>query len=271
MVWAVRFAILALRERLQRRTFHAEFLDLAWEAARLRDANRFRRAMRRVPNVEAFDGETVAATAMYLEWAGEQSEAARLFGLALDMDRQDPAILKLYGGHLLNKGQTDDAIEYLERGTRQGPSSSAAWQWLGKAHRQAGHLRRARECYEASIRAEPNGEALSGLAFVAAEEGQWAEAARLWREAITHLPGDATAWYNLGNALANLGEWRESERASRKCLRLGWEKPHSALYGIALANAELGRLRAAKKYCRKALAIAPDYDLALELAGDLNA
>lgn len=269
--WTLRFAALVLLERLRHRTYQTEFLGSAWEAGRRGDPNGLRRAMRHVPNVEDFDGRALAITAMHLDEAGEMSEAARLFALSLDRNPEDPDVLNLYGRHLLKKGQSDEAIEYLERGTGQNPSGSAAWDWLGNAHYKAGHLKRARECYEASVRAQPNGEALGGLAFVAADEGRWDDAAHLWRQAIAHRPKDATAWYNLGNALSYLGEWRQAEREFRKSLRLGWEEPHRALYGIALANAELGRLRAARKYCRKALGVAPTYDLALALADELSA
>lgn len=272
VVWTLRFAILALRERLQGRHLQAEFLGLAWEAARLRDGGKFRRAMRRVPDVADLDAPSAAATALDAFHVGCEALAAQLFEAALARQPCDPNVLRLYGCYLAEGGREDEAVPYLERSLAQDARCSQAWCWLGNACYKTGMLAQARECYERSVETGENapGEALMGLAFVAGEEGHWAQAVRLWRQAITHLAGNATAWYNLGNALAGLREWREARRAFRKCLRLGWEEPHRALYGIALANAELGRLRAAKKYCRKALAIAPDYDLALELASDLN-
>jgi len=71
-------------------------------------------------------------------------------------------------------------------------------------------------------------------------------------------PGDALAWFSLGNAYGELGRHREAVEAYREALRL---KPDyaDAWYNLGVAYGKLGRHREAVEACREALRLKPDY------------
>jgi len=204
---------------------------------------------------------------------GDSALAERLLEAARAREPENAEVLVCYGSYLERKGNREEGIAFLERGLKADPNNATAFSWLGNAYYASGNLLRARECYEASIKIEGqgNGESYMGLAFVAGKEGKLEEELEFWREAVSRMPHDAMAWYNLGNALSCAGEWRSAMRALRRSLRLGWEQPHLALYGMALSYLELGRLRAARRFCTQALEAEPDFTLAMDLMQDIEA
>lgn len=87
---------------------------------------------------------------------------------------------------------------------------------------------------------------------------QWAEAATRFERAIHVFPHHALGWKGLGQALLNMGKPHEAARAFDQAIGLA---PNSAtaLWGGALAHAEIGNKLIAKDYLRRTLALQPSW------------
>jgi tetratricopeptide (TPR) repeat protein len=88
-----------------------------------------------------------------------------------------------------------------------------------------------------------------------------AEAAVAFREAAALAPGDADAWYGLGNALLAAGSAREAAEAFERATGLDpLEGRFLGSLGVALF--ECGEEKAAVARLRRAVEIAPGLDVA---------
>ena len=277
MCWHVSWWARFLGWRVLDTVLHGDFghklAALALEAACRGDSGRFTHALGAAGDLTEFDAGTIAVIALAAYTTGDQALAERLFEEALARGPENAEVMVCYGSYLQRNGNCKEGIAFLERGLKADPGDATALSWLGNAYYASGNLLRARECYEASIRLEGqgNGESYMGLAFVAGKEGKSDEELRLWREATARMPHDAMAWYNLGDALYLAGQWNRAIRAFRKSLDLKWEKPHYALYGIAVSYMEVGNVQDARRFCVRALEAKPDYELASQLLEEIEA
>ena len=92
---------------------------------------------------------------------------------------------------------------------------------------------------------------------------RFAEAAARFERAVTVFPHHPLGWRGLGHALLCLGKAHEAARAFDQAIGL---RPDSAtaLWGGALAHAEIGNKVIAKEYLRRTIALQPSWaDMAL--------
>jgi tetratricopeptide (TPR) repeat protein len=190
--------------------------------------------------------------------------AALLFGglFAKDMSRgQSPG--QVSSGQLaagFAAGDTQSLVLRLQNGLRAQPSSVRGLDILGLAYQQ-----RARETGDPAYYAKSQGvlrralelaprdlDATSGLASLELSRHRFAHALRLGREALRISPTTARNYGVVGDALLELGRYRESFRAFDTMVRL---KPGVSSYArIAYARELLGNLDGA----RTALLLARD-------------
>lgn len=90
------------------------------------------------------------------------------------------------------------------------------------------------------------------------EQQQYAVAAARFERATVVFPAHAAAWKGLGHTLLVLGRATDAARAFDRAIGLA-PRSATALWGGALAHAELGHRLVAKDYLRRALALQPSW------------
>src|SRR5262245_43598851 len=91
---------------------------------------------------------------------------------------------------------------------------------------------------------------------------QFGDAAVRFERAVTVFPQHALGWKGLGHALLCMGKPHEAARAFDRAIGLRPESA-TALWGGALAHAEIGNKVVAQNYLRRTLALQPTW---IELA-----
>ncbi|NHQ60368.1 tetratricopeptide repeat protein [Chlorobium sp. BLA1] len=184
-------------------------------------------------------------------------------------------------------------VQLCQRWTKQLPSSSNAWGYLGVAYLQKGDLTLAIEAYQAAVLIRPeysqywadlgaaygregqklkkieaykkavrlnNDYALGwiNLANACVQNGEYEQAILAYLEVLRITPGDASSWYNMGHAYRDAGQFIKAVEAYRKAATLS---PGNAQYLIKLGQAygmagqDVKQLEA----YRKALVVNPAY------------
>ncbi|HTR53716.1 MAG TPA: tetratricopeptide repeat protein [Kofleriaceae bacterium] len=87
---------------------------------------------------------------------------------------------------------------------------------------------------------------------------RFADAAARFQRAVTVFPKHAVGWKGLGNALLNLGRPHDAARAFDQAIGLQ-PGSASALWGGALAHAEIGNKVIAQNYLRRTLVLQPQW------------
>jgi len=273
--WRMRVWALRIRAWTLRRDEGQPILHLAFEAARRNDFVGFFRAVDLAGGLSRWGAETVAWAALTYYDAGRTLEAAGLLAVALEKEPENALVLGCYGDYLQKEGEYQQSAEYLEKAHAARPDDPWTLSRLGDAYRCLGEWKRARQRYLEALSQKPpqtdTGLVYSGLAHVAAKQGDWSEAARCWQEAASRLPMDEEIWYNLGDALLQAGHYREATEALRKSLRLGSKLPAWTFYDLASSYHQLGDVSRARRYCEQALKYAPDDQDAQELMKELEA
>lgn len=99
------------------------------------------------------------------------------------------------------------------------------------------------------------------------QDEAYAEAATRYQRATQLFPPHALAWKGLGNALLRAGRSHEAARAFDHAIGLA-PSSATALWGGAVAHAEVGNQVVARDYLRRTLALQPTWiDMAREVPG----
>jgi Flp pilus assembly protein TadD len=272
--WWMRVGALRIRGWVLRRDEGQAILDLGCEAARRYDFAAFFRAVDWAGGVSRWGPQTLAWCSLPYYDGGRKQQAGRLITAALEMAPKDAVVLGCYGKYLQNEGRFRESIEYLERALAGRPNNPWILSLLGQAWRCLGKWEEARKYYLDAMRQDPDedlaGVVNSGLAHVAAQLGDWSEAARCWRKAAMRRSWDEEIWYNLGDALLHVGDYHGAIKALKKNLRLGCEQPAWSYYDMARCYQQLGDIRLARAYCEKAFECAPNDEAAIELKKELE-
>jgi tetratricopeptide (TPR) repeat protein len=167
--------------------------------------------------------------------------------------------LHLLGLIALQKGNTDLAIDYMNRSLICDSSSAVSWKNLGDIHLAAGDCRAAVANYEQALRLQPDfADAYNHLGVALQRSGEWERAVLCHRQAVSLFPHSAQFYNNLGNALRGQGMMAEAASAFGRALEL---QPDSAelAYNLGTTLHEQGELDLAVSYYRRALRHRPDY------------
>lgn len=133
---------------------------------------------------------------------GRDAEALEHFERARRLRPGDSEVYRELGYHHYLRGDLADAIESFRRAVRIQPDSDGMWSSLGGLYLAAGETRHADEAFRRALELRPSVAALSNLGTLRYQQGEYAEAAGLYRRASQLDPGDYRVWGNLGDALA---------------------------------------------------------------------
>lgn len=234
--------------------------------------------------------------ALELQQAGRIPEAEALGRQVLQAYPEQPGALYLLGIIAQQKGDTDAAIDLLERAIAANPAASDFHNQIGMAYRQQGNLSRAEQhfrealaleagfaeahnnignllrmrgdmagaiaCYRQALQYKADfAEAHNNLGVACLEADDPDAAASCWERALALQPGFADAHNNLGNVLKARGELAAAAEHYQRTIALkpGHAEAHNNL-GVALM--EHGLIEEATGWLRRALELDPGYSRA---------
>jgi protein O-GlcNAc transferase len=173
--------------------------------------------------------------------------AALKQALALD-PRLAPAHQNL-GIALEELGRPDEAEAAYRDALRIDPAYVAALNNLGELLHRRGRLEEARQCFQATLSMGPNRLVYTRLGAVLWKLGDSAGALDAFERAVAAGSISAEAYYNLGSAQLELGQFEAANRSAREALRLS-PGLSEALMLCAAALAATGVSGRASSCCR---------------------
>lgn len=144
---------------------------------------------------------------------GHAAEAVSLIQQAIARSGPTPARLVALGDAWQQQGDPAKAVSAWSRAARQ-RLDAAAHERLSRVAEQAGDGEMARH---------HRGLSLVAAGIAAARDQRWEAALPLLEQAVTLVPGDAHAWYHLGECRRLLGDVPAAQAAYEQCLTLN---PH---------------------------------------------
>ncbi len=155
--------------------------------------------------------------------AGWLDVAKRGYCRALELGPHDPDVLTNLGVILLKEGDIAGAIAAQDRAVAVAPDLAAGWLNRGTALQVAGRLDEARASFGRAVTLDPGAPAHTALGSVAAELGDFQQAAQDHERALACDPDFADGHWNLALALLGSGQlargwdgyewrWRASSR-----------------------------------------------------------
>lgn len=163
--------------------------------------------------------------------------------------------------HYLN-GDIELAIASYRKATELQPGEARAWSGLGGMYLASGRRAEAVAALQRSLRIKPSYGVLSNLGTLRYQSGEYAEAARLYRQAAALRPEDYRNWGNLGDALSagRVGDFAARDMYQR-ALDLGERYARiksddaQALAALGWYRANLGEHDAARELVLRAEAL----------------
>ena len=173
-----------------------------------------------------------------------------------------------------NEGRTAIALSSLQEAIRVDPTVPQSHNALGLVYLALGGRNpEALEEFKRAVGLNPQyGDAYHNLGVTYALQGQWQEAIREYRVALS-IPGYANlenTHHNLGWAYYNVDRLREAEESFRLVLKLD-PKMASAHYHLGLVLVKAGRLDEARAAFRQARELGPETPLGLSAKEHLKA
>lgn len=208
----------------------------------------------------------------YFLESGQREHARGNFDSAGDAYRQalavapgHPGALSLLGTALLQRGQPQEAVGYLEHAARTLREHADVIGALAQAYSALGRHEEARSAFRKASRLDPrNFQFPLGAAISLAMQGHLRDAETALRKLGARCPNEALIWFNLGNVMRDQKRFAEAIDSYRQALvrdaRL--VDARNNLAGILHA---LERFDEAEREFRACIDLAPDY-----LAARLN-
>jgi len=119
-------------------------------------------------------------------------------------------------------------------------------------------LRPGRPCVYSAIMSQAAADALVAEAHELFRAEKYADAAARFEKAATIFPPHALAWKGLGHALLCMAKPHDAARAFDRAIGLAPQSA-TALWGGAVAHAEIGNKVVAQSYLRRALTLQPSW------------
>lgn len=181
---------------------------------------------------------------------------------ALALQPDHPDALNLMGTVLLQLGQAESAVDYLERAARARRSHPDVLGNLAQVYFALGRHEDAREAFLKASRLEPGrAQFQMGAANSLAMLGRLSEAEVLLRRLASRHPDDALIWFNLGNVLRDQDRTADSIDCFGKALAIDPRHidARNNLGGVLQKNHQF---EAAEREYRACIELAPDYPIA---------
>ena len=157
------------------------------------------------------------------------------------------------------RGDHDQAVELAEEAARIDPARPDFLNTLGVVHQALGEFADAEKCLRGALSLKPDyAAAHNNLGISLRNAKRPADAEQSFRQAVRLQPDFAEAHNNLGNVQSELGRPDEAERSFRDAIQCApdFAEAHGNL-GIVLRS--LGRLTESERSVRKAIALRPVY------------
>jgi tetratricopeptide (TPR) repeat protein len=179
------------------------------------------------------------------------------------------------GAALLRDQRPDEAEAHFQEALRMfpeyGEADSPYW-FLAQIHRERGDLERAAAALaRLNALSESNYAALLQQADLLERLGRLDESASALNEAVLVWPYEMQLHRRLADLNARVGNQEEAVRERAAVVALGPPDRAEALYQLAVAQRAAGDATGARRSVLRALEIAPNYQLALELLLELRA
>ncbi len=192
-------------------------------------------------NAESYYDEGLTAS-----MKGDLTLAIAHFEKTIHLDRSFLAAYHQLGKCYLRTGQTQRAIDILQKVLQEKPANTAARLDLGNALLNDDQVKKARDQFALILRDEPhNPRAYLGLAKVSFEAGDWPAAVNSAQQALTGSGQNFSILFVLGRAAKLTGDselaeqsLKEAEGLVKKSIELNDERPEGYyLYGeVSLAQ-----------------------------------
>lgn len=164
------------------------------------------------------DAYSFLRAGMANERTGNYPGAVRAYERGLEVAPDNVELLNALGFSLFQQGKSEEAVVALERAIEADPKHAKAHNNLALASIDLGEFELAEAHYRESLALEPQPAIYNDLGYVLESQGLHDDAADLYRKALALDPESASANYNLGAALARLGEFEEAEQYLRTAL-----------------------------------------------------
>jgi protein O-GlcNAc transferase len=201
-------------------------------------------------------------TGLHAHAQGDVAAAAVAYRQALRVAPHSADALNLMGVALLQLGQPEQAVDFLQRAVGTLRDNADVLGNLAQAHFALGHYETAREAFRKASRLDSRKMQFPlGVANSLAMQGKWVEAEVLLRKQASRFPSEALVWFNLANAVRDQGRYKEAVELYRRAAELD---PNlvDARNNLGSALHALKRFDEAEREYRACIAMAPDYALA---------
>jgi eukaryotic-like serine/threonine-protein kinase len=224
-------------------------------------------AMQQVQKAIALDphsAEAYGALGAVYQADGRTNDALTAIQRAIDLAPDSWQWPLQLGNYQLAAGNLKEAAAQYQRAVDLSEDNPMAHYNLGLANTQLGKLNEAEANLRESSRLEPYVDTYAALGALAEVEGNYADAAALYKKAIELDPVNYKAWGNLGSAYLWGGNHEQSTQAYRKAAELASAElsmsPNNPSLIVYLAGdyASSGQGEKSPVLIRQALALSPD-------------
>ncbi len=211
------------------------------------------------PRAGPVDRQRMMAEAIDLHRRGRFVEAERIYRRILQTEPNHPDALHLLGLIAREAGQTEAAIQLIQRAIAISPDTASFRSNLAMIYEQEGRYEDCELAARGALESNPDdGNALHCLANALRATDRHQEAAGIYAAAVKILSGDPSLWSNYGATLQTLGRADEAIPMLERAVELspGRAELHSNLGNARLAA---GQADAAVKSYRDALRLDPNF------------
>ena len=193
---------------------------------------------------------------------GDLGAARELIGQAIARQPGTWGHHRALGTVLFDAGRYGEAALAFARLTTLQPDNAWGFQMLGAAHQMSGASAAAIVAYETSLQLRPSASAMTNLATLYYERGNWSAAERRYRQAVALQPNNPSMHRNLGDVLLRQSRQGEARVAFADALHLleaelSVEQGDARLLGTAAyLSARAGVCDQARDYATRAERVA---------------
>ena len=191
--------------------------------------------------------------------SGRLAEAESIYLQVLTAAPNQSDALHLLGVLCSQRGQHDQAVEYIRRAIAFNPGQAVYYCNLAIAYRGQGRLDEAEASYRQALATQPNfADGWYNLGVVLRQQGRNSEAIDCYRKALDIQPNHADSLNNLGNVFIDQGQHEEAAGCFRRALEI---QPRfcRALTNLGVVLRAQGKLDEAAACHQRALEIEPGY------------
>jgi tetratricopeptide (TPR) repeat protein len=214
--------------------------------------------------IDSQDAASLAGLARVYERMRQQDEALGLIARAIDLQPGNWRMINYLASMHFRSGDYEKAADAYRKVVYLDGTNHIAFGNLGAASLMLARFSEARNALIASLEIEQNRIALTNLGIAHYYLGEFAESARVHREAVALADQPASGWLSLADALYFSGETEKALAAYETAAKLAEERltvnpaAPEMLTTLGWAKAMLGETADAREFLTRCLDVAPD-------------